>query len=98
MHDPSGEFANKVNYEMVKLEPLSSDDRTFLKGTLQRHLDFTGSTVAAGLLASWELKSSEFRKVMPSDYKRVLEVIERSKAAGLDEDATTDAIMASARK
>ena len=35
---------------------------------------------------------------MPSDYKRVLEVIEQSKAAGLDEDATTDAIMASAKK
>ncbi|MGK0275835.1 MAG: glutamate synthase (NADPH/NADH) large chain, partial [Ilumatobacter sp.] len=98
VYDPNGEFANKVNYEMVKLEPLTSDDRAFLKDTLQRHRDFTGSTVATGLLASWELKSSQFRKVMPSDYKRVLEVIEQSKAAGLDEDATTDAIMASARQ
>jgi glutamate synthase (NADPH/NADH) large chain len=98
VYDPNGEFASKVNYEMVKLEPLSSDDRTFLKDTVQRHYDFTGSTVAEGMLASWELKSSEFRKVMPSDYKRVLEVIEQSKAAGLDEDATTDAIMASARR
>ena len=98
VYDPNGEFANKVNYEMVKLEPLTSDDRAFLKDTVQRHCDFTGSTVAEGILASWELKSSEFRKVMPSDYKRVLEVIEQSKAAGLDEDATTDAIMASARR
>jgi glutamate synthase domain-containing protein 3 len=77
---------------------LTSDDEAFLKDTVQRHRDFTGSTVAAGLLASWELKSSQFRKVMPSDYKRVLEVIEQSKAAGLDEDATTDAIMASAKQ
>ena len=98
VYDPNGEFANKVNYEMVKLEPLTSDDRKFLKDTVQRHYVLTGSTVAEGLLASWELKSSEFRKVMPSDYKRVLEVIEQSKAAGLDEDATTDAIMASAKK
>uniref|UniRef100_UPI003753B806 glutamate synthase-related protein n=1 Tax=Ilumatobacter sp. TaxID=1967498 RepID=UPI003753B806 len=97
VYDPNGEFANKVNYEMVKLEPLTSDDLAFLKDTVQRHRDFTGSTVAEGMLASWELKSSEFRKVMPSDYKRVLEVIEQSRAAGLDEDATTDAIMASAR-
>ena len=98
VYDPNGKFASKVNYEMVELEPLTSDDRTFLKDTVQRHYDFTGSTVAEGMLASWELKSSEFRKVMPSDYKRVLEVIEQSKAAGLDEDATTDAIMASARR
>ena len=82
---------------MVQLEPLTLDDKAFLKDTVQRHRDFTGSTVAEGLLASWELKSSEFRKVMPSDYKRVLEVIEQSNAAGLDEDATTAAIMASAK-
>jgi glutamate synthase (NADPH/NADH) large chain len=98
VHDPKGEFANNVNYEMVKLEPLTSDDREFLKDTLERHRDFTGSTVAERLLASWVVKSGEFRKVMPSDYKRVLEVIEQSKAAGLDEDATTEAIMASARR
>lgn len=97
VYDPKDQFANKVNYEMVQLEPLTLDDKAFLKDTVQRHRDFTGSTVAEGLLASWELKSSEFRKVMPSDYKRVLEVIEQSNAAGLDEDATTAAIMASAK-
>ena len=97
VYDPNGEFADKVNYDMVRLEPLTEDDRKFLKDTVSRHRDFTGSTVAEGLLASWELKVSEFRKVMPIDYKRVLRVIAESEAAGLDEEATAEAVMASAR-
>jgi len=97
VYDPNGEFASKVNYEMVKLEELTAEDREFLRDTVTRHRDFTGSSVAEGLLASWPLKVSEFRKVMPTDYKRVLNVIAEAEASGLDEDATVNAIMEAAR-
>lgn len=97
VYDPNGEFASKVNYEMVKLEELTAEDRDFLHDTVTRHRNFTGSTVAEGLLASWPLKVSEFRKVMPTDYKRVLTVIADSEASGLDEAATVEAVMAAAR-
>jgi glutamate synthase (NADPH/NADH) large chain len=82
---------------MVKLEELTAEDREFLHKTVTRHRDFTGSSVAEGLLASWSLKVSEFRKVMPTDYKRVLNVIAEAEAAGLDEDETVNAIMEAAR-
>jgi glutamate synthase (NADPH/NADH) large chain len=97
VYDPNGEFASKVNYEMVKLEELTAGDREFLHDTVTRHGHFTGSSVAEGLLASWSLKVSEFRKVMPTDYKRVLNVIAEAEQLGLDEDATVNAIMEAAR-
>ena len=75
---------------MVDLEPLSDDDRAFLHDTVLRHRELTGSTVAAAILNSWAVDASKFRKVMPTDYKRVLTVIADSEAAGLDEDETVD--------
>jgi glutamate synthase (NADPH/NADH) large chain len=43
------------------------------------------------------LEVSRFRKVMPSDYKRVLDVVAASEADGLSEAATVDKIMEAAR-
>jgi len=39
---------------------------------LREHHQLTGSTVAADLMANWELALTSFVKVMPRDYKRVL--------------------------
>ena len=97
VYDPDGTFGEKVNYDMVDLEPLSVEDRAFLHDTVVRHRDYTGSTVAAAILNSWAVDASKFRKVMPRDYKRVLSVIADSEAAGLDEDQTVAKIMEAAR-
>ncbi len=97
VYDHEGVFAEKVNYEMVDLEPLDDADRAFLHDTILRHRELTGSPVAAAILNSWAVDVSKFRKVMPSDYKRVLTVIADSEAAGLDEDQTVEKIMEAAR-
>ncbi len=97
VYDPAEVFASKVNYEMVELEELDDADREFLRDTVTRHRDLTGSVVAERILMSWETESSAFRKVMPKDYKRVLTVIAESQAAGLDESQTVDRIMEAAR-
>lgn len=97
IHDPDEVFAAKVNYEMVALEDLTAGDHDFLRETITRHRDLTGSTVAGGILDDWDTQLGAFRKVMPTDYKRVLTVIEQSRAAGLDEDATVEKIMEAAR-
>jgi glutamate synthase (NADPH/NADH) large chain len=97
VYDHEGVFAEKVNYEMVDLEPLDDADRSFLHDTILRHRELTGSPVAAAILNSWAVDVSKFRKVMPSDYKRVLTVIADSEAAGLDEDQTVEKIMEAAR-
>jgi glutamate synthase (NADPH) large chain len=94
VHDADGTFAERVNYEMVDLDPLDDDDREWLRDRVQRHLDETESVVAARLLDRWSTWVEQFRKVMPKDFKRVLEAQRRAEERGED---VTDAIMAASR-
>ncbi len=97
VYDVDDRFASLVNYEMVTVEELDDVDRDFLRDTVTRHRDLTGSMVAERVLADWDTEVDRFRKVMPTDYKRVLDVIAQSKAEGLDEAQTVDRIMEAAR-
>jgi glutamate synthase (NADPH/NADH) large chain len=96
VYDPDGEFPALVNYQMVDLEPLTAEDREFLRVTIERHRELTGSDVADRLLSQWETEVGAFRKVMPEDYKRVLTVMAEAAELGLSEDETLDRVMASA--
>ncbi|MEL6891039.1 MAG: glutamate synthase large subunit [Actinomycetota bacterium] len=97
VYDDDGDFPSRVNYEMVELEELTDDDRKYLRSTIERHRELTGSAKAESILASWAVEVSKFRKVMPTDYKRVLSVMEQSKQAGLSEDETVERVMEAAR-
>ncbi len=97
VYDRTGDFDRRVNYEMVEVEQLDDEDRSFLRSTIESHLEYTDSAVAGGMLASWSVEVSKFRKVMPVDYQRVLTVMKESAAAGLDEDETVARIMEAAR-
>jgi glutamate synthase (NADPH/NADH) large chain len=81
----------RVNLDMVDIEPLDDEDRDFLRELVSRHVAETGSTVAATLLADWAHSVGRFGKVMPRDYKRVLEAAKAARDAGQDVD---EAIMA----
>ena len=94
VYDPDERFPALVNYEMVELEPLDDDDREWLRATVERHRELTGSDVADRLLAQWESEVESFRKVMPQDYKRVLAVMNEAAADGLSEDETLARVMA----
>jgi glutamate synthase (NADPH/NADH) large chain len=85
--------SDRVNPEMVDLDPLEDSDREFLRQTVERHLTETGSTVAAALLADWDAHVERFGKVMPRDYKRVLTARTAAEAEGRDID---EAVMAAA--
>jgi glutamate synthase (ferredoxin) len=71
--DKSGDFEVRCNKEMVGLESLDADDLKAVEGMLRKHAEFTGSTVAAGLLKDWATSAKQFVKVMPTDYKKALE-------------------------
>ena len=58
---------------MVDLETMADDDDLLLQHLLARHGELTGSTVAQELLTQWNETRSQFVKVMPRDYKRVLQ-------------------------
>ncbi len=72
--DPDGEFPKQCNAEMYELEAVSAaNDILELKALIQNHYDYTDSPVAKSVLDNWETSLSQFVKVMPTDYKRVLE-------------------------
>jgi glutamate synthase (NADPH/NADH) large chain len=93
VYDGDGTFANRLNDDMVDIDPLEVDDLDFLKETIARHRELTGSAVAARLLDDWRVESRKFAKVMPTDYKRVLEAARIAEEKGLSVD---EAIMAAA--
>jgi Glutamate synthase domain 2 len=83
----------RVNREMVALEEPDEADSEFLREIVERHLLETGSTVAKALLADWDAALPRFSKIMPLDYKRVLEARAAAEAEGRDID---EAVMAAA--
>ena len=97
VHDPDGTFIDRVNYELVDLEALGEDDVKFLLDTVTRHVELTGSRLGSRMLENWAAEWKHFRKVMPRDYKRVLQVQAEAAANGLDEDQTNHMIMEVAR-
>jgi glutamate synthase (ferredoxin) len=90
--DEVGDFPSRCNVQMVSLEKLEHPDEIEqLWKIVQRHQTYTHSARAASILANWELMIPKFVKVMPKDYKRVLQSIKRVEDAGLSGD---QAIMA----
>jgi glutamate synthase (NADPH/NADH) large chain len=77
----------RVNPEMVDIDPLSDDDRTFLRDAVERHFAETESAVAKRLLTEWDEAVDRFGKIMPKDYKRVLQAQATAEAEGRDVDA-----------
>jgi glutamate synthase (NADPH/NADH) large chain len=84
---------SRVNLDMVDIDVLDDDDHRSVRDLVARHATETGSPVAAGLLANWEDATRRFAKIMPRDYKRVLEAAKAAEETGTDID---EAIMAAA--
>ncbi len=89
----------RVNTEMVDLEPLDGEDVDLLQVLVQRHVEHTGSAVGSALLEDWARSAARFTKVMPRDYKAVLLARSRALEAGFADDSqeTLDAIMEASR-
>jgi len=72
--DKEGDFLQNCNMGMVELEGLSDDDDVAeVKRMIRLHMEHTGSGVAARVLAEWDRVAPQFVKVMPVDYRWVLE-------------------------
>jgi glutamate synthase domain-containing protein 3 len=72
--DPGEALLANCNLGMVELEKVEADDDIVeLRNLIEKHRDYTGSAIAIEILSRWERSISHFVKVMPTDYKRVLE-------------------------
>ncbi|RCR65878.1 glutamate synthase large subunit [Larkinella punicea] len=70
--DQEGDFASKVNGEMVNLEALDSEDVALIKEFVEKHFQYTTSNVALQLIQDWDNLIKQFVKVMPSDFRKAL--------------------------
>ncbi|UNB52366.1 glutamate synthase large subunit [Mycolicibacterium sp. YH-1] len=84
VYDPNTALSENLNGEMVALEGLDDDDVGWLRDMLVAHVDATDSAVGQRVLADWEGELKHFVKVMPRDYKRVLEAIAEAERNGQD--------------
>ena len=95
VYDIDGQFASRVNPEMVDVLPLDAEDERWLQDTLREHVAMTDSPRAKQIVAQWETQSTKFVKVLPRDYARVMAVLAKSAAEGLSEDETSKRVMES---
>ena len=79
VYDLNGDFETKCNKETLELETLSADDIKEVKQFVTKHNKFTDSKVARFILDAWDVEILKFVKVMPTDYKRVLNEIKEDK-------------------
>ncbi len=86
VYDPERSFGQRVNLDLVDVEPLDATDRFLVHDLVERHGVETESAVAARLLDKWDAEVHEFVKVMPRDYRRILEATRQAEAAGRSVD------------
>jgi glutamate synthase (ferredoxin) len=72
---------------MVALEPLDDPDEVEeVRAMIQSHAEHTQSERARKILSLWDMVAPKFVKVMPKDYKRMIQAIQRVTHSGLSGD------------
>ena len=84
----------RINRDMVAIEALDATDIDFLHTIISEHVAETDSQIGAEVLASWPASAERITKVMPIDYRRVLDAQARATAEGRD---PVEAVMEAAR-
>jgi glutamate synthase domain-containing protein 3 len=90
IYNENGDFESKLNRAMVNLYPMiecRDVEIAELKKRIERHVELTGSVKGQAILDDWNASLEKFLKVMPADYERVLNSLERARESGLEGDA-----------
>jgi glutamate synthase (NADPH/NADH) large chain len=82
IYDPERTFNQRVNLGLVDVETLDGEDSFLVRNLIERHAVETDSAVAARILDHWELEQREFVKVVPRDYRRIMEASRLAEAEG----------------
>jgi glutamate synthase (ferredoxin) len=82
--DEEGDFSRRCNTEMVELTGLDDEDEIeTVKDMIFRHVEATSSVRATEILVSWNEWLPKFVRVIPNDYRRVLDAQSRGRRAGM---------------
>jgi glutamate synthase (NADPH) large chain len=87
IYDAGGGFKDRCNLAMVALERPDADDVKIINNLLRNHFRYTQSTAARRIIDNFQEALPKFVRVMPLEYKRVLEEQKKfEQKMGLDED------------
>ncbi|GMU91310.1 MAG: glutamate synthase [Candidatus Hydrogenedentota bacterium] len=78
VYDEDGTFASRCNPGSVDLKPMNQRSADDLRRMLERHVEYTDSTVAKTILENWDEELPRFVRVMPRDYARVLREMQQA--------------------
>jgi glutamate synthase (NADPH/NADH) large chain/glutamate synthase (ferredoxin) len=78
--DEANDFEQRLNTGMVETEAVDGDDADTLLALVERHVQFTGSAKGREILDNWHAYLPRFVKVIPTEYRRVLEERKRQGA------------------
>jgi len=93
VYDPSELFDTRCNFDMVDLESVSDPkDKAQLHGLIKSHCERTGSPKARTLLDNWEAHLPLFVKVIPIDYRKVLERMRMKEDTDMETVAATEEV------
>ncbi len=76
------------NKSMVLLEDFESErEMEEVRCMIEKHVEFTGSPLGKRVLGDWAEYSKRFTRVIPKDYKKMMQNIEKAKSEGLEGEA-----------
>ncbi len=85
--DEEGDFEIHFNDEMADLGPVEdAEDIAELKAMIERHVEHTRSERGRQILDQWETTLPRFAKVMPRDYRKMINAFKRVEERGLSGD------------
>lgn len=73
IYDPTQKLRAKIGSQTVDLDPLDEEDCLELRELLEQHVELTGSQVATEILDAWEARTGDFVKVIPQEFKRIMQ-------------------------
>jgi glutamate synthase (NADPH/NADH) large chain len=93
IYDESELFDTRCNLDMVDIESVwKPEDVRELHGLIRSHFELTGSPRAKMILENWEAHLPTFVKVMPIEYRRVLERMRLAESRDPDTVSATEEV------
>jgi glutamate synthase (ferredoxin) len=82
--DADGSFQGRCNLQMVGLSGIGDlKEAEEVRAMIARHAEATQSALARRVLDAWDRYLPQFVKVLPNDYRRMIEAQERLRAEGM---------------
>jgi glutamate synthase (NADPH/NADH) large chain len=83
--DINNDLKEHCNTEMITVSNIDNDNEAKqLKALIRNHKEYTGSTVAADILKNWDKSLKMFKKVMPNDYKQMIDEMNKARSEGYE--------------